>query len=62
MFGVMTTWKLKMTPKNGPVTERRGLSEEETLAALAELMYGSFDEPAEPAVAERRDDQIPLAA
>ena len=60
---MMITWKLKLTPPDGPVTEKTGLTEEQAMFALAELMYGSFDDDAAPAAAiERREEPTPLAA
>ena len=60
----MTTWKLKLTPPEGPVTEKTGLTREQTLEALADLMYGTYDDFAAPAAApaEQRDELVPLAA
>lgn len=59
----MTTWKLKLTPPDGPVTEKTGLTREQTLEALTDLVYGAcddFDAPAAPA--EQREELVPLAA
>ena len=59
----MTTWTLKLTPPEGPVTERTGLSRDQMLVALADLMYGTFEDVAEPAAAaERREPAMALAA
>lgn len=59
----MTTWKLKLTPPEGPVTEKTGLTREQTLEALAHLMYGTYDDFAAPApAAEQRDELVTLAA
>ena len=58
----MTTWKLKRPPLEGPITEKTGLSREQTLAALADLMYGTFEDVAEPVAAERHAELTPLAA
>lgn len=59
----MTTWKLKLTPPEGPVTEKTGLTREQTLEALADLMYGTYDDFAAPAAkAEQHDEIVPLAA
>ena len=60
----MTTWKLKLTPPEGPVTEKTGLTEEQALVALADLMYGrtadfAADDAAAPA---EREQALPLAA
>ena len=56
----MTTWKLKLTPPDGPITEKTGLTREQTLEALSDLMYGTYDDFAAPA--EQRDELVPLAA
>jgi hypothetical protein len=59
----MTTWKLKLTPPDGPVTEKTGLTREQTLAALTGLMYGTYDDFTAPAApAEQREELVPLAA
>ena len=59
----MTTWKLKLTPPEGPITEKTGLTREQTLSALADLMYGTYEDFAAPAApAEQRDELVPLAA
>ena len=57
----MTTWKLKLTPQEGPVTEKTGLSQEQTLIALSDLMYGTAEDFA-PAEAVEREHALPLAA
>ena len=43
----METWKLKMTPADGPATEKRGLTREQAMWALTDLMYGTFDDVAD---------------
>ena len=58
----MTTWKLKLTPPEGPVTEKTGLTHDQTLVALADLMYGRFDDVAEAPAETPREDIAPLAA
>lgn len=59
----MTTWKLKLTPPDGPVTEKTGLTREQTLEALTDLVYGTYDDFAAPAApAEQREELVPLAA
>ena len=61
----MTTWKLKLTPPEGPNTETTGLSQEQMMSALSDLMYGTYEDFAdqEAAPAERRHDElVPLAA
>ena len=55
----MTTYTLKMTPPDAPATIRRGLTREQTLWALAELMYG-FERP--EADEERREERLRAAA
>jgi hypothetical protein len=59
----MTTYTLKMTPPDAPPTTRRGLSREEALWAIAELVYG-FEEPrSEDAAAEEQPEtRTPVAA
>ena len=56
----MTTWKLKLTPPEGPITEKTGLTREQTLVALADLMYGTFEDvaPAAEARIERREEPV----
>lgn len=59
----MTTWKLKLTPPEGAVTETTGLTGEQTLEALAALVYGTSEDFAAPAApAEQREELVPLAA
>jgi hypothetical protein len=59
----MTTWKLKLTPPEGPITEKTGLTREQALSALSDLMYGTYEDFAGPAAApEQRDESLPLAA
>ena len=58
----MTTWKLTLTPPDGPVTEKTGLTREQTLVALADLVYGTTADFAPAEIPERRDDVVPLAA
>jgi hypothetical protein len=60
----MTTWKLKLTPPEGPVTEKTGLTTEQALVALADLMYGTAEDFAAAPVpaAEQREERLPLAA
>jgi hypothetical protein len=60
----MTTWTLKLTPPEGPETEKTGLSREQALAALSDLMYGRTEDfvPAEAASPAERDQALPLAA
>lgn len=36
----MTTYTLTLTPENGPRTEQHGLTREQALWALTDLMYG----------------------
>jgi hypothetical protein len=47
----MTTYTLKLTPPGGPVTEKHGLSRDQTLRALADIMYGNFEDVVPAAVA-----------
>jgi hypothetical protein len=57
----MTTYKLKLTPADGPVTEKTGLSYEQALGALTDLMHGTLDD--ESGIAERDERYLtPLAA
>ena len=58
----MTTWKLKLTPPEGPITEKTGLTKQQTLVALADLMYGRFDDVAETSEIAPREEIAPLAA
>lgn len=58
----MTTWKLKLTPPEGPVTEKTGLTREQALVALADLVYGTAEDFAPAERAERREETLPLAA
>ena len=60
----MTTWKLKLTPPEGPVTEKTGLTTEQTLVALADLVDGASEDfvPAADARAERHEEPVALAA
>jgi hypothetical protein len=57
----MTTWKLKLTPPGGPITEKTGLSREQTLEALADLMYGTFDDDVATAAPSARTGERELA-
>ena len=57
----MTTWKLKLTPPEGPETEKTGLSREQALVALSDLVYGRTADVV-PAEAAERDPALPLAA
>jgi hypothetical protein len=57
----MTTWKLTLTPPDGPVTEKTGLTREQTLVALADLVYGTTEDFL-PAETTARDELVPLAA
>ena len=57
----MTTWKLTLTPPDGPVTEKTGLTQEQALVALTDLVYGTTEDFA-PAQADRTDELVPLAA
>ena len=57
------TWKLTMTPPEGPRTVATGLSREQTMAALTDLMYGTWDEPADAAtVADRAGERVEALA
>jgi hypothetical protein len=58
----MTTWKLTLTPPEGPITQKTGLTHDETLVALADLMYGRFDDVAETPAEAPREEITPLAA
>jgi hypothetical protein len=59
----MTTWKLKLTPPGGPITEKHGLNEQQALEALADLMYGRFDDEDVVELPRRAErDATPLAA
>ena len=41
---MVTTYKLTMTPPDGPTTVRTGLTRDEAMWALTDLMYGTFDD------------------
>ena len=60
----MTTWKLKLTPPGGPITEKSGLTEEQALVVLANLMYGRSEDfvAAGAAAPAEREQALPLAA
>lgn len=60
----MTTYTLKTTPAaGGPVTETKGLTREQTLWALTDLIYGTFEDFSDaPQAIERRDEALAIAA
>ncbi len=37
------TWNFTLTPPDGPVTTREGLSHDEAIALVRELMYGRVE-------------------
>ena len=57
-FGWVTTWTLTSTPPDGPKTVAHGLSREQALWALTDLMYGTFEDDDATAVAERADERL----
>ena len=57
----MTTWTLKLTPPEGPETETTGLSREQALGALSDLMYGRAGDVV-PAAPAEGDPALGLAA
>lgn len=60
----MTTWTLKLTPPEGPETEKTGLSNQQALAALSDLMYGRSEDfaPAAATAPAAREQILPVAA
>ena len=58
----MTTYKLTLTPPDGPTTVRIGLTRDEALWALTDLMYGTFDDEQAERLATSDERVAALAA
>ena len=57
-FGGVTTWTLKTNPTDGPARVTRGLTREQALWALTDLMYGTYDDEAARAADEQAGERL----